>query len=154
MNSDFGGLGFGAEGQCKKTIVFLEDLCRVKLDIMSYMTYIRVMDRKPLAWLKGEVKTPPFSLEARLEAGFLLGLLQRGHKLKMPQSRPMPSIGKSCHELRITDEDKIWRIIYRLDVDAVVIGDVFCKKTESTPSMIIENSKARFKQYDAVRRQK
>ena len=118
------------------------------------MTYIKVMDRKPLAWLKGEVKTPPFSLEARLEAGFLLASLQRGHKLKMPQSRVMPSIGKSCHELRITDEDKIWRIIYRLDVDAVVIGDVFCKKTESTPSMVIENSKARFKQYDAVRRQK
>jgi hypothetical protein len=27
---------------------------------------------KPLAWLHGEVKTPPFSKEARFEAGFLL----------------------------------------------------------------------------------
>jgi len=27
---------------------------------------------KPLIWLKGEVKTPPFSTQARLEAGFLL----------------------------------------------------------------------------------
>jgi phage-related protein len=124
----------------------------VILDIMSEMTYIRVMDRKPLAWLKGEVRTPPFSSDARLEAGFLLGLLQKGHKLKMPQSRPMPSIGKSCHELRVTDQDKIWRIIYRLDADAVVIGDVFCKKTESTPTTVIDNSKTRFKQYDAVRR--
>lgn len=112
------------------------------------------MERKPLAWLKGEIKSPPFSFEARLEAGFLLSLLQKGHKLKMPQSRPMPSIGKSCHELRITDEDKIWRIIYRLDDDAIVIGDVFNKKTESTPTAVIKNSKARFKQYDEIRRQK
>ncbi len=112
------------------------------------------MERKPLAWLKGEIKTPPFSSAARLEAGFLLGLLQRGHKLKMPQSRPMPSIGKSCHELRITDQDKIWRIIYRLDADAIVIADVFCKKTEATPMTVIESSKARFKLFDTVRRQK
>lgn len=112
------------------------------------------MERKPLAWLEGEIKTPPFSSDARLEAGFLLGLLQKGHKLKMPQFRPMPSIGKSCHELRIIDEDKIWRIIYRLDADAVVTGDAFCKKTESTPATVIENSKARFKRYDAVRRKK
>ena len=27
---------------------------------------------KPLIWLHDEVKTPPFSLAARLEAGFLL----------------------------------------------------------------------------------
>ena len=72
----------------------------------------------------------------------------------MSHSRPMPSIGKSCHELRITDEDKIWRIIYRLDEDAVVIGDVFSKKTQSTPSTVIKNSKVRFKHYDEIRRQK
>jgi phage-related protein len=112
------------------------------------------MERKPLAWLKGEIKTPPFSSEARLEAGLLLSLLQRGHRLKMPQSRSMPSIGRACHELRITDEDKIWRIIYRLDDDAIVIGDVFCKKTDSTPTAVIKNSKARFKNYDEIRRQK
>lgn len=105
-----------------------------------------------MAWLRGEIKTPPFSSEARFEVGLLLRLLQKGHRLKMPQSRPMPSIGKNCHELRITDHDKIWRIIYRLDADAVVIGDVFNKKTESTPETIIENSKARFKQYDNVRK--
>src|ERR1017187_1970693 len=33
---------------------------------------------KPLGWLKGEVKAPPFSAEARLEAGFLLRRLQKG----------------------------------------------------------------------------
>lgn len=31
----------------------------------------------PLVWLFGEVKTPPFSAEARVEAGFLLRRLVR-----------------------------------------------------------------------------
>jgi hypothetical protein len=48
---------------------------------------------KPLIWLHGEVKTPPFTLEARIEAGILLRRLQQGESLGMPQSRPMPSIG-------------------------------------------------------------
>jgi len=33
---------------------------------------------KPLAWLHGEVKTPPFLQEARIEAGVLLRTLQQG----------------------------------------------------------------------------
>ena len=42
---------------------------------------------KPLVWLHGEVKTPPFSKEARLEAGFLLRMLQRGEAPVVPLSR-------------------------------------------------------------------
>jgi len=40
--------------------------------------------RKLLAWLYGEVKTPPFSAAARIVAGFLLCRLQRGDLLSMP----------------------------------------------------------------------
>jgi len=84
---------------------------------------------KPLVWMNAEVKSPPFSKEARLEAGFLLRKLQKGQELEMPHSRPMPSIGARCHELRIIDADATWRILYRVDPDAVVILDVFNKKT-------------------------
>ena len=77
---------------------------------------------KPLAWLHGEVKTPPFSEAARLEAGFLLRQLQKGVMLSMPHSRPMPSVGPRCHELRINDADGTWRVIYRIDRDAIVIA--------------------------------
>jgi phage-related protein len=59
---------------------------------------------KPLVWLEGEIKTPPFSQAARMEAGYLLRKLQQGETLEMPHSRPMPSIGSRCHELRINDE--------------------------------------------------
>ena len=48
---------------------------------------------KPLVWLHGKVKTPPFSAEARIEAGTLLRRLQRGERLGMPASRSMPIIG-------------------------------------------------------------
>lgn len=44
---------------------------------------------KPLVWLAGEVKTPPFSHEGRIEAGFLLRKLQAGQNLGLPHSRPM-----------------------------------------------------------------
>jgi len=83
---------------------------------------------RPLVWLKGEVRTPPFSKEARLVAGFLLRRLQQGDKLSLPQSRPMPSIGRRCHELRIVDQHNNWRIIYRIDDDAIIIADIFSKR--------------------------
>ena len=83
---------------------------------------------KPLVWLHGEVKTPPFSKAARLWPGFLLRQLQRGETLSLPHSRPMRTIGPRCHELRITDEGATWRIIYRIDADAVIIVEVFSKE--------------------------
>lgn len=67
----------------------------------------------------------------------------------MPHSRPMPSIGSSCHELRITDEDKIWRIIYRINSDAIVILEVFMKKTNATPKSVIKICKKRLRMYDS-----
>jgi hypothetical protein len=39
------------------------------------------MEDKPLLWLHGEVRSPPFSREARIEAGYLLRLVQRGESL-------------------------------------------------------------------------
>jgi phage-related protein len=105
---------------------------------------------RPLVWLSGEVKTPPFSVNARIEAGFLLRKLQEGESLSLPLSRPMPSIGAHCHELRIIDEDKAWRIIYRIDEDAIVILDVFKKTTNKTPAQVIENCKKRLQQYDEI----
>lgn len=103
---------------------------------------------RPLVWLYGEVKSPPFSKEARLEAGFLLRRLQKGERLEMPHSRAMPAIGGGCHELRIVDADATWRIIYRVDSDAIVIVDVFSKKSRTTPRSVIDVSRRRLREYD------
>jgi phage-related protein len=66
----------------------------------------------------------------------------------MPHSRPMPSVGSHCHELRVVDQGGNWRILYRLDDDAVVILEVFKKKTQQTPTAVIERCQARLKEYD------
>lgn len=108
------------------------------------------MADKPLVWLHGEIRTPPFSAAARLEAGVLLRHLQRGDKLSLPHSRPMPDVGTRCHELRIRDETRIWRIIYRADPDAIVIAEVFAKTTRTTPAGTIEICKRRLRAYDAA----
>jgi len=105
---------------------------------------------RPLVWLRGEVKTPPFSQAARLEAGYLLRLLQEGESLGLPHSRPMLIIGPRCHELRINDEAGTFRIMYRADTDAVVILDVFKKKTEQTPQSIIEACRRRLREHDQL----
>jgi phage-related protein len=75
-------------------------------------------------------------------------MIQMGETLAMPESRPMPVVGARCHELRISDGDMQWRIVYRLDRDAVVIGEVFAKKTRRTPQRIIDDCSRRFFQYD------
>ena len=73
-------------------------------------TALQRTDDRDLVWLKGDVKTPPFSPAARREAG-------RGRHLA----------------------------VYRLDPDAVVIPEVFSKKTKRMPSHIVENCRARLK---------
>ena len=105
---------------------------------------------KPLVWLEGEIKTPPFSALARIEAGYLLRQLQEGIKLSLPHSRPMPSIGKRCHELRVVDENKTWRIVYRIDSDAIIILEVFAKKSKQTSKKVIDTCKKRIKLYDKL----
>src|ERR1035437_2807447 len=105
---------------------------------------------KPLVWLHGEVKSPPFSMAARLEAGVLLRRVQAGERLGMPHSRPMPAIGRRCYELRIPDEGHTWRIIYRTDADAVIIAAVFAKTTRATPQHLIDESRRRLGRYDQV----
>lgn len=48
------------------------------------------------------------------------------------------------------DEDVTWRLVYRIDLDAIVIADVFKKKTQATPRAVIEACQRRLRQYDAV----
>ena len=96
----------------------------------------------------GEEKTPPFYAGARVEAGYLLRCLQKGQPISLPHSRPMPGIGSRCHELRIIDDVATWRIIYRVDADAVIIAEVFSKKTPKTPQRVIKTCKKRLKEYD------
>ena len=77
----------------------------------------------------------------------LLRRLQRGDRLALPHNRPMPDIGKGCHELRIVDETRTWRIIYSIEAEAIVILDVFSKTTRTTPDAILKTCRKRLTQY-------
>ncbi len=68
--------------------------------------------------------------------------------LSLPSSRPMPSIGARCHELRINDADSMWRIVYRIDPDAIVILEIFAKTSRATPDRVIQACIRRLKEYD------
>ena len=91
---------------------------------------------KPLVWLHGEVKTPPFSHAGRIEAGTLLRRVQRGEKLALPR----------CHELRIH--------VPVMNSDAVIIAEVFAKKTSATPQHVIDVCQERLQKYDKLAKEK
>ena len=62
----------------------------------------------------------------------------------------MPSIGRRCHELRVPDIDHTWRIVYRIDEDAIVILEVFAKKSRETPRAVIAACRKRLRDYDSI----
>ncbi len=103
---------------------------------------------KALVILSGEIKTPPLSMPARREIGFLIRKLQLGIPLEMPGSRPMPAVGRRCHELRVNDENRTWRVIYRIDANAILVAAVFSKKTNKTPSRLLQQAKRLLSRYD------
>ena len=87
-------------------------------------------DDKDLVWLHGQVKTPPFTREARLEVGFLLRHLQQGGSLLMPKSLPMPNIGANGHELRLQYDNKTWSIFYTVHQHSIVRSESFVKSNQ------------------------
>jgi len=116
------------------------------------MVYIAAMGRvrKPLRWFDAGINTPPFTEAGRLEAGTHLRLLQEGESLGLPHARPMPAVGPRCGELRVRDGGHNWRIVYRVDADAILILDVFPKKTRQTPKPVIDRCRERLAAYDAI----
>jgi phage-related protein len=104
--------------------------------------------RKPLVWLQGEIKTPPFTAEGRQEAGMMLRLIQEGEHLRMPQAEPLPNVGARCGALRVRDAEHNWRIMYRADSDAILILEVYPKKTRKIPDEVIKRCKDRLNRYD------
>jgi phage-related protein len=62
----------------------------------------------------------------------------------------MPAIGRRCHEVRVVDADATWRIVYRIDADAIIVAEVFAKKTQATPKAVIDAGKRRLRAYDAI----
>lgn len=98
------------------------------------------------------MQSPPFSPAARRLAGVLLKRVQRGERLTMPFSRPMPTIGPRCHELRIVDGVLEWRIFHHVSPTAIVVLEIAAKQTRRTPRRVIEGCRRRLALYLSCQR--
>ena len=73
--------------------------------------------------------------------------LASGITLSMPISRPLPSIAKGLHELRISKRSGEYRIFYVIRVgDAIYILHVAHKKTQKTDARTLHLIKTRLKE--------
>ncbi len=88
-----------------------------------------------------------FPEEVREELGDVMVRLDKGHMLSFPLSRPMPSIGKSVHELRFRDRAGIYRVIYVfIETEQICFLHAFMKKTQATSKKNIDLAKKRLKE--------
>ena len=55
-----------------------------------------------------------------------------------------------CSGCLIADRTQTWRIMYFVAADAVVILDVFSKKTETTPKTVVNTCRQRLASYRRV----
>ncbi len=108
--------------------------------------------RKNVVFLRGEIKSPPFTAEGRHGAGSLLRWLQEGLVVGMPFALPLPSVGPRCLELRIRDARHLWRIVCRIDADAIVVANIFAKTGKPMQQREFVKAAQALKDYDAKKR--
>jgi phage-related protein len=101
---------------------------------------------RPVRFLGDSLKClREFPEDARYDAGYQLDRVQRGEQ---PHDfKPMPVIGRGVEEIRVTDEDGAYRVIYfARRADAVYVLHAFQKKTQATSRRDIEIARRRFAQ--------
>jgi phage-related protein len=89
-------------------------------------------------------------LGGRARRGRLSAAAASGWRDSVDASFAADALGAGCHELRIVDRDSTWRIVYFVEREAVVILEVFSKKTRETPKQVIETCKSRLRLYRAM----
>jgi len=85
-----------------------------------------------------------FPDKAKRQVGHELDKVQRGHE---PSDwKPMKSVGQGVREIRIKDEQGIYRVVYVVKyLDLVHVLHAFQKKTEKTAQSDLDIAKKRLK---------
>ena len=82
--------------------------------------------------------------EIRENLADALARLDAGLSLSMPLSRPMSSIGRGVHELRLRDRSGDYRIVYvTARSGEIVVVLAFEKTTFKTPERMIKLARSR-----------
>lgn len=88
-----------------------------------------------------------FPNEVRKEIGKAIFDLQKGEKLGVPLSRPMPSVGVGVEEIRVKDAAGIYRVFYYVkSARGILVFHAFVKKEQKTPQREIELGQKRLKE--------
>jgi len=86
-----------------------------------------------------------FPPDARREAGFQLFQVQQG--FDPDDWKPMDTVGPGAREIRVRDENGIYRVMYVARfADAVYVLHCFQKKTQKTASGGLALTKRRYKE--------
>lgn len=94
--------------------------------------------RRELAVFPEDVRGDLADAMARLDAGLILS---------MPLSRPMPSVGRGVHELRLKDRSGVYRVVYALVRSGTIyVVHAFKKTTQQTPLRHMELARKRLKE--------
>lgn len=89
-----------------------------------------------------EIEKTDFSVRKQILE--LLAQLSEGAALGMPVSRPMPTVYKGTHELRVKDHSGQYRVFYYLNnSESILVFHFFKKKTEKTPVREINTAQIR-----------
>lgn len=106
------------------------------------------MAQKPIRWAGAALEDlRAFAADARREAGYQLYRIQNG--LTPTDWKPMNSVGRGVHEIRIRG-GRDYRVFYvAVFQEAVYVLHAFQKKTRTTRRADIELGRKRF---DAVKR--
>ena len=87
------------------------------------------------------------SAAIKKEIGEALRDLQKGIRLGMPLSKPMPDVVSGAHELRVQGKSTAVRVFYFVKlVDAIVVFHGFLKQTRKTPKHEIEIGQKRLRE--------
>lgn len=96
---------------------------------------------KALAFIREQ---PP---AIKREIGEALRDVQKGIRLGLPLSRPMPSVASGTHELRVRGTTTAVRVFYLVKVaDTIVVFHAFQKKSQKTPAHEITAAQQRLRE--------
>ena len=88
-----------------------------------------------------------FPALVRRELGKAIFDLQKGEVLRMPLSRPMPSLAGGAAELRIGDRTGIYRVFYYAQSPrGILIFHAFVKKSRATPKRELDLARKRLEE--------
>lgn len=96
---------------------------------------------KALAFIRGQLAV------LKREIGEALRDVQKGIRLGLPLSRPMPEVASGAHELRVRGSTTAVRVFYFVTLaDTIVVFHGFQKQTQKTPKHEIAVGRQRLKE--------